>query len=141
MPFEPIYKDCGGDWSTELLEELFLAVDDFSSDIPKNLGTIVENTATYMIENYKFCHWPQVHADVQEHCSKKGNCTLRSTTLNFLKSLFHIPKQVAMLLYIYSSLIFNRSQEYIERSVEATFMELGSYVGTILGFTKESSHL
>ena len=70
-----ISHDCTGDWADPVLEELLDALDNLLTDTYGNLVTILKDSFYYLYQNYYFCNWNNVFADLDAFCtSHEKNC-------------------------------------------------------------------
>ena len=62
-------EDCAGDWADSILDELFTAVDNIQTDTYGSLTTIAKDAFFYAYQNFYFCDWNTVSADLNTFCT------------------------------------------------------------------------
>ena len=64
-----VSQDCGGEWTLDVLEEIFVSLESIQTDTYESVTTILKDAFFYAYQSFYFCGWNTVFADMDAYCT------------------------------------------------------------------------
>ena len=124
--------NCAGDWADAILEELFSAVDDIQTETYDSMTTILKDAFFYSYQNFYFCDWNSVSADVHAFCLEHQD---ECNPVNVINKLVNEKDKYAdFAADLKSRLVMPATLEELVENVHEIAYDLGSIAKIMLQF-------
>ena len=77
-----VSEECAGTWSTDVVDELLTAIEDFAKQPQQSAAIIAGDVAQLAVKNYQYCGVDTTLADLYDFCITKGKCNVQRLTIN-----------------------------------------------------------